>query len=324
MSRAWRIHQIDQLLRQRRQVTRDEFLAALECSRATFKRDLEFLRDQLNAPIVYDAEAGAYRLDQANAVGPRYSLPGLWFSAGEIHALVVLEQLLGSLEPGVLGAQIAPLRERLHQMMSAQGQSPAEITRRIRVIQTLRRQPAQPLFPVIARAVMTRTRLTVQHLDRQSGESRRRDLSPQRLVHYRENWYLDAWCHWRQAIRSFALDAIEAAELSDLPAREIPDVELDAVLAAGYGIFAGADTCEAELVFSAARAPWVSGQCWHPAQQADWLPDGRYRLRLPYADDRELLNDIQAHLPEVEVISPPALRLRLRERLQHALALHGP
>ena len=96
MSRAWRIHQIDQLLRQRRQVTRDEFLAALECSRATFKRDLEFLRDQLNAPIVYDAEAGAYRLDQANVVGPRYSLPGLWFSASEIHALVVLEQLLGS------------------------------------------------------------------------------------------------------------------------------------------------------------------------------------------------------------------------------------
>ena len=56
MDRTERFHLIDQMLSNRRVVSRQQFLDALEVSPATFKRDLEYLRDRLAAPIVWDRE----------------------------------------------------------------------------------------------------------------------------------------------------------------------------------------------------------------------------------------------------------------------------
>ena len=116
MNRTARIYRIDQLLREYKIVPRERFLVELEISAATFKRDLTYLRGQLNAPIEYDAEAGGYRFG-AVPCGPRYELPGLWFNADEIHALLTMQQLLQELQPGLLAPHIKPLLDRLHQLL---------------------------------------------------------------------------------------------------------------------------------------------------------------------------------------------------------------
>ncbi|MDO9065334.1 MAG: HTH domain-containing protein, partial [Sulfuricella sp.] len=84
MDRTERFYRIDQLLHERKIVPIEVFLGELEISRATFKRDIEYLRDRLNAPIVWDRKAGGYRFDKPIA-GNKYELPGLWFNASEIH-----------------------------------------------------------------------------------------------------------------------------------------------------------------------------------------------------------------------------------------------
>ena len=88
MNRTERFYRIDQMLHERRLVPIEVFLEELDISRATFKRDMEYLRDRLHAPIVWDRDEGGYRFAGASAAGPAYELPGLWFSAGEIHALL--------------------------------------------------------------------------------------------------------------------------------------------------------------------------------------------------------------------------------------------
>src|SRR3954469_15700643 len=55
-------------------------------SRASVKRDLEYMRNRFNAPIEYDRELNGYRFGRPRS-GPRYELPGLWFKAAEGHAL---------------------------------------------------------------------------------------------------------------------------------------------------------------------------------------------------------------------------------------------
>ncbi|MFX8156659.1 WYL domain-containing protein, partial [Acinetobacter baumannii] len=84
--------------------------------------------------------------------------------------------------------------------------------------------------------------------------------------------------------------------------------ELEAELDQGYGIFAGGTPREAELLFSAETAAWVSREEWHPSQRSEVLPDGRWRLRLPSVDDTELLMDLLRHAGRVEVLNPPELR----------------
>jgi predicted DNA-binding transcriptional regulator YafY len=167
--------------------------------------------------------------------------------------------------------------------------------------------------------VLKRKRLAIRHHNRERDEETSRTISPQHLVHYRGNWYVDAWCHKAEGVRSFSLDAIRAADLLDDKAKDVPKAELDAHFQSGYGIFAGKDVQWAKLRFTAERARWVSGEDWHPKQKASFDADGSYLLQVPYADDRELLMDILKFGPDVEVVAPAALRAKAKARLKAAL-----
>ena len=115
MSNTERIYQIDQILSGRKFITRKELQERLGVSWATLKRDLAFMKDQLYAPIIFDRDLNGYRFDrETKQIGPQYELPGLWFSAEEIHALLTMQHLLASLDRGgLLGPHIQPLLSRL-------------------------------------------------------------------------------------------------------------------------------------------------------------------------------------------------------------------
>jgi len=317
MDRTERFYRIQQLLRQNRTVPVERFLRELEISLATFKRDLEYMRSRLNVPIVWDREIGGYRVDGGAEV---QELPGVWFSDSEIYALLTMQRLLENLEPGLLAPHIAPLLERLRAAMSSGEHPTEEVQNRIRILHLAKRTMPLKYFGAAAKALLERRRLRIVYYTRTRDEVTQRDVSPQRLVYYRENWYLDAWCHLREDIRSFAVDAIRAAEMLDEPAREVPEKELDQVLAAGYGIFSGRDVQLAQLRFTPERARWVSSEEWHPRQRSSFDREGRYVLEFPYSDHRELVMDILRHGAEVEVLAPEDLRLKVRETLQAALA----
>lgn len=320
MDRTERFYRIQQLLRQNRTVPVERFLRELEISLATFKRDLEYMRSRLNVPIVWDREIGGYRVDGRVAV---QELPGVWFSDAEIYALLTMQRLLENLEPGLLAPHVAPLLERLRAAIGSGDHSTDEVQNRIRILHLAKRTIPLKYFGSAARALLERKRLRITYYTRARDEVTQRDVSPQRLVYYRENWYLDAWCHLRQDIRSFAVDAIRAAEMLDEPAREVPEAELNQVLAAGYGIFSGRDVQLARLRFTPERARWVASEEWHPQQRSSFDREGRYLLEFPYSDDRELVMDILRHGPEVEVLAPENLRSIVQERLRAALAQYA-
>ncbi len=322
MSHLERLVRLKNLFDSGRCVSRQRLLADLGVSPATLKRDLAYLRDRMNAPVVWDKALLGYRLDaQQPVVGTQYELPGLWLSAAEIHALLTMQHLLANLDAGgLLGPHIKPWLDRLAKQLDGGAPSQAELVRRIRV-QTVGARPVQvPHFQAVGSALLRRQRLQISYHGRGRNLVQAREVSPQRLIHYRDNWYLDAWCHWRNALRSFAVDAVLAAQVMDRAAIDVAEAELDAVLGAGYGIFAGRDVQWARLRFSAERARWVAAETWHPAQRGVLEADGRYLLELPYADPRELVMDILRHVPEVEVLAPVALRGLVREKLVKGLA----
>lgn len=320
MDRTERFYKIHQLLAARRAVRLRELLHALGVSRATFKRDLEYMRDRLNAPIEWDRATGGYRYAQRAKDAPRYELPGLWFNPSEIRALLTMQHLLANLQPGLLDPHVKPLLARLRSLLGAGEHSAEEIERRIRIIHLGARAVKLPHFESVATALLNRQRLHIVYVSRSSNERTERDVSPQRLVHYRENWYLDAWCHLREDIRSFAVDAIQEAAVLDKRAKSVPERELDEVLASGYGIFSGRATTWAKLRFTPERARWVAAEEWHPEQKGRFDPDGSYVLEIPFSDHRELAMDVLRHGPHVEVLEPQSLRDAVQQQLAAALA----
>jgi predicted DNA-binding transcriptional regulator YafY len=318
MDRLERFYRMQGMLKNRRFVRTQEFLDELEVSRATFKRDLDYMKDRMRAPIVYDRHHEAYRFDDAVADHELWQLPGLWFTADELRALLTMDRLLGDLQPGVLSELTGPIRKRLKELLQSGEHSAEDVARRIRIVAIGSRKVEPAHFRVLSTALLSRRRLRIRHLRRQDGDVMEREISPQRLVHYRDNWYLDAWCHKRQALRTFGVDAIESALVVDKSAREVSDDTLDRHFASGYGIFSGADTQQAMLLFSKERARWVSSEIWHPQQDGRMQLDGTYLLKLPYSQQPELVMDVLKYGADVEVLSPPALRAAVASQLQAA------
>ena len=318
MDRTERFYRIQRLLNSRKAVSREALLEDLGVSRATLKRDLAYMRDRMQVPIEWDRERGGYFLEAQSGDTGSFPLPGLWFSAEEVHALLTMEQLLERLQPGLLSAQIRPLRERIRRILGTGDYAAEEVARRIRILQMGARPVAPAHFQAVASAVLSRRRLKVSHHRRGSNQVIERELSPQRLVHYRDNWYLDAWCHMRRALRTFSVDAITEVRVLSRDAREVSDAALDATLSVGYGIFAGSATSIAVLRFEPVRARWVSRETWHPRQEGHFELDGAWVLRLPFSDPRELVMDILKYGADVEVLAPPELRDEVQA--QHARA----
>jgi len=324
MDRTERFYKIDQMLQSRGRVKAGEFLAELGVSLATFKRDLEYMRSRLNAPIVWDRDEEAYRFDEGRGgKGPKYELPGLWFSPSEAQALLTLEHLVESLEPALLGPHVNPLKARLAALLATGDRSVDEVRKRIRVIAFGARRHEPRHFELIASAVLGRKRLHLSYFNRMRGDVTERDVSPQRLAHYRDNWYLDAWCHLRNDLRSFALDAMREVSMLASKAKEVPEARLDAALASGYGIFSGKDVQWATLRFTPERARYVSLEEWHPKQRARWDKDGSYVLDVPYSSEKELAMDILRLAPDVEVVKPASLRTEVRGRAGRMAARHA-
>jgi len=321
MSGMERIYQIDQILANRNFVPRKELQERLGVSWATLKRDLNYLKDRLHAPIIHDRDLGGYRFEtEGKRIGPQYELPGLWFSAEEIHALLTMQHLLSNLDSGgLLGPQIKPLLARLTGLLGTADNPVEEVQRRIRVQTVGAREFHLDHFQAVGSALLRRKRLVIRYHARGTDETLEREISPQRLVHYRDNWYLDAWCHLRNDLRAFSVDAIDQAEILDKRAKDVAEKRLDEILGSGYGIFSGDNVTWATLRFTPERARWVASERWHPNQEGMLRKDGSYELKVPYSDDRELIMDIMKYGGDCTVISPQALSKRVAAELERGL-----
>ena len=318
MTKTARVYKIEMLIRNRGHVSFQNLLDELEVSPATLKRDLDYLKDQLGAPIKYDRFLNGYRFGEEYR-GQKHELPGLWFSEPELYSLLMAHQLLSELDSeGVISRHLQPLLERIHQMLGT-GESDAKaLLKRVKIISSARRPVPSQYFELVGEALLKRRRLHMRYLTRGRGEVSERDISPQRMVHYRNTWYVDAWCHTRERLLRFALDAIDHATALDAKAKEVSLKQVEAEMDGGYGIYAGAKRAWATLLFQPQAAQWVSREEWHPDQQVSWRPDGRYQLKVPFNDATELIMDLLRQGEFVEVIAPESLRIATQRRLKSA------
>jgi predicted DNA-binding transcriptional regulator YafY len=262
---------------------------------------------------------GGYKFENPEDVN-KIEMTGLWFSEKEATALVLMQHLLSSLDQGgLIGPHIEPLTAIIDGILGQSETSAKELRKRIKVIGMGSRKNSIENFSEIGAALLKRNRLEIAYYSKGKGEDTTREISPQRLIYYRENWYLDAYCHMRNDLRSFAIDGIRSAVLTNKKAQEVTEKDCHEHFAESYGIFSGKATQRAKLRFTPEHARWVAGEHWHGQQVGSFDKEGYYNLEFDFNQDPELIMDILKHGSGVEVISPASLKNKVKAELDKAL-----
>ncbi|WP_018873606.1 YafY family protein [Thioalkalivibrio sp. ALJ16] len=316
MNRAERIFHLHRLLQSRQPPSLARLMEELEVSRATIKRDIEYMRDFMRAPIAYDPQSNGYQYAQD---APAFELPGLWFNESELLALLTMEQLLEDVQPGLLAPTIGPLKTRIRALLESGGQRMDTLRRRIQIQPLAQRGSHSNTFQAIAEATLGEHPVRIEYHGRARNTATHRIVHPQRLLYYRDNWYLVAWCEQAGALRTFALERIRSSAAIAGTCHALDDATLDTHIGAAFGIFTGPAEQWADLRFTPEHARWVADERWHPDQVGHFEGE-YYRLRVPYADPTELVQEILRHGPGVEVLAPEALRQRVAATLRAAAA----
>lgn len=300
-TRQYQLHQ--QLKQNRHPVSIAVLCEQLEISNKTLYRDIQEFRDFYHAPILL--ENGYLSYDKNNK--DIFELPGTWFSDSELYALLAAQQLLSQIQPGLLDQHILPLKQLILKFLSQHGYASNELLQRIRILGIGQRSNNAQYFITVAGAVLDRKQCHLKYINRQNSEISQRIISPQRLIHYRDNWYLDAWCHLKKSLRTFSLDNIQIIQPQKESAKEIAEVLLEEHFESAFGIFSGIADKIAVLHFSAPHAKYIEKEQWHPKQKGEWHND-KYILTLPYNNPTELIMDILKYGAAVEIIEPENLK----------------
>ncbi len=274
-------------------------------SRPTVYRVLKKLKE-LGAPLT-SPRRGFYAFASESA----FELPGFaWLSEGELGTLLGLMAWLGQPESEALEEIIGPFRKRVETMASRLKIDGEKLQTAIALLPMHARVIRPGILRQTCEGLLSNRKLRIRYGD--EDDFLDREVSPQKLVRYRDNWYLDAFCHVRQALRIFSLSRIRRLELLAEPAESVPRAERDAFFATSYGIFSGTSQHTAILRFTGYAAQETEAETWHPLEQKSRDQDALV-LRFPYGDSRELVRDILRWGPEVEVLGPVKLRDQVAE-----------
>jgi predicted DNA-binding transcriptional regulator YafY len=322
MSRREKLYHLHDILRQRRTpVSRQALMEELGCSQATLYRLIAELRDVLGAPLEQDPETRHFFYDRSLA--GNFELPGLWISPEELQALLTARQILANVQPGLLQDELDMLQQRMSQLIDQEGIDFSAHPERIHIRHDAGRPVPGRLFEDLLRALFQRSRLNIRYHGRRRDAVSERTVSPQRLTAYRDRWYLDAWCHDAEGLRSFAVERIQALEPLDEPAEELESSALRDHFDGAYGIFSGPAEHRARLRFNAEAARWAADEQWHAEQQAERADDGTLELSFPFGSSRELVMDVLRYGADVEVLAPDFLREQVADAARRMRAIYA-
>lgn len=280
----------------------------IEVSTKTIHRDLEFMRDRLSLPLVFDPQHNGYHYE-----GEVANFPTMQITEGELFALVVAEKALQqyrgtSFEKPLLSA-IRKMEQALPDTISL---NLHEVEQAISF-----RTRAEPIldlkiFDVLAQAVAARRQLELQY--RKPGhQPEGRTVDPYHLANINGEWFLFAYDHARKDIRTFAPARIQSARFTGKHFERSRKFSLEKRLQDSFGVHAGAGQFEVIIRFAPRAADYIREKKWHPSQTLCELRQGGVELKLRLSSLGEVQRWVLSWGGDAQVVQPPELVESVRQ-----------
>lgn len=318
LSRQWRL--VQRLARSRYGAGLDELADELECTRRTVYRDLDALM-YAGFPVTSEKRDGRvfYRLIES------YQLGDAPFTADELLALAFGEDLLRGLEGTVFHDSVHSALQKIRASLGADGTAFLERLReafRVRPGPHKRYAEVREVIRTLNEAVLDRRSVDIEYRTGRTGQVTARRLDPYRVWYRAGGLYVIGHDHRRGELRTFAVDRIRQAALTD--ARfEVPEsFDFDALTASAFGVVAEPPVA-VRIRFEPRWALYVEEHTWHPSQKIQPADDGGVVLSMEVGAGDELRGWVLSFGTGAEVLEPEALREEVRAELEATLGRYG-
>jgi predicted DNA-binding transcriptional regulator YafY len=274
-----------------------------EVSTKTAQRDIDFMRDRLSCPLIYDpGERGYFYEDDT------FSLPMIYLSQEELSALLIARKALKDVSGGTLGKELSSVLNKITNILSKHNVSEDAIDPTFS-LQLIEYAPvSENTFRAVLEGCLKKRRLSFTYFSPAKEEMNERTVDPYHLFNYMGTWHLLGKCHLRDEIRDFALNRISKPELLNETYKVPANFDFKKYFFSSFGLYKGKFLSEVTLRFLPLKAKWIKDQVWHKDQRAKYLADGSLELSFPVSDFSEIKMEILKHGDAVEVIKPKSLR----------------
>lgn len=286
-----------------------------EVSAKSIQRDLEFMRDRLNLPLVYDGVRHGYYYSEEVS-----SFPTLQITEGELFALLVAEKAVQQYR----GTNFEkPLLSALRKMAAA---LPDTISLHLadwdRTISF--RTSAEPIlnleiFDRLARATAGCEEIEIEYRKPSRRETEVRRIDPYHLANINGEWYLFAFDHLRHDLRTFVPARIRSARATGRRFRRPTRFSVDQHLRDSFGVHSAEGRFDVGVRFSPAVADYIREKRWHPSQVLRELEGGGIELRLRLSSLVEVQRWILGWGGAAVPLRPPELVESIRRAAQALL-----
>ncbi|HOP86550.1 MAG TPA: YafY family protein [Syntrophorhabdaceae bacterium] len=280
------------------------------------QRDIEFMRDRLDAPLVYDGARKGYAYERSG-----YELPPIWFTGDEFIGFCLALRLAAAIPDGSLKKSLRHFIEKFYSVRSfSDAPSIEEIDRLVSIKNIEYYRVKEDVFKSVLAGLLKKRPLKIIYHTPYKHERTERVIIPLHLLCYMGNWHMIAYCTLRNELRDFALSRIvsitihEEMTLADIPG-DLPPIK--DYLRKNFGVISGGSQKEVTLKFSPEVSSWVCQQIWHDSQKVDFDKDGSLILSFPVSGFEEVIREILKYGSQVEVISPPQLRAMIKDEIKN-------
>jgi len=290
--------------------------AQFKVSLRTARRDIEFLRNGLQAPLKSVPGTKGYAYDD-----PGFYLPSSFFRKEELFALLIARHLFGVIRPP-LKEEIEGIAGRISDLfkvpfLETLGEAVSfDVTRGMEV-------PGKVFFDLL-RAVTLRRAILARCRSAGRGDDRALEIEALRLHFARGNWYLVGISAGRKGLGIFPLDRIRGIEVTGrrfIPGKSARAVDAFLRRVAG-GFRGGGPVRDVRIRFRPGKSSWATRQVLHPAQRLQLELDGSEVLEIPTASFIEVLGLVLRHAGDASVIGPTALRDAVQAEVERLNALY--
>lgn len=301
-----RILKIDEIVRSGCYPNATTLSKKLEVSVSTIQRDMDFLRDRYDAPLEYDqVKHGYYYTDDS------FFIKSVLLTEGELFAISVIQPLLEQYKNTPLEKSLENVFKKITEILPKEisvaagmlGQEVSYVSDHLAVID-------EKVFTTIFSCIKEKRTLRFEYKSVTKSEYTEREADPLHVIAHQGDWYMLAFCHNHNEIRTFSLARIKSIKKTKaaftVPKGFDPKNHFDTT----FGVWNSNSTeppYTVELLFEPRMENYLSERRIHSSQTIARQSDGRLLVRFQSRQLKRVRNWVLSFGNAVRVLNPPEL-----------------